>query len=152
MPYCSCFSVPDGCFQSVLPPMVEFDSAAAAPRIFHTKVLERKSLVISIQRTHPPFFLDSTAACQPARPASIAPPSLPSAPAGIGPVRPQYTVACQESGKDTHVYPMHAELYCQTPQHHSHCYKAEAELPYVIFFFTKLIWLDEEDLGVLSMV
>jgi hypothetical protein len=37
------------------------------------------------------------------------------------------------------------------PQHHSHCYKAEAELPYAIFFLIKLNWLDEEDLGVLSL-
>jgi len=56
--------------------------------------------------------------------------------APYGPVQPQYTVACQESGKDTHVYPTRAELYCRTPQHLSHCYKAEAELPYpyMIFF------------------
>ena len=131
MPNFSCFSVPDGCFQSVLPPTVEFDSAAVTLRIFHTTVLECKSLVIPVQRTHPLFSLDSTAACQLARPALIVLPSLPLAPAGIGPIQPQYTVACQESGKDTHVYPTRAELYCRMPQHHLHCYKAEVELPYV---------------------
>ncbi len=90
--------------------------------------------LIPVQRTHPLFSLDSTAACQLACPALIVLLSLPSAPAGIGPVRPQYTVACQESGKDTHVYPTRAELYCRTPQHHLHCYKAEAELPYVFLY------------------
>jgi len=126
----------DVCFQSILPPTVEFDSAAAALRIFH----------IPVQRKQPPFSLDSAAACQPAHLASIVLPSLPSAPAGI------YTVACQESGKDAHIYPTHAELYCRTPQHHLHCYKAEAELPCVIYFLIKLNWLDKEDLGVLSMI
>jgi hypothetical protein len=59
----------------------------------------------------------------------------------------------QEPGKkDTHVYPTCAELYCRTLQNHSHCYKAEAELPYVIFFLIKLSWLEERDLGVLSMI
>ena len=47
------FSVPDGCFQSVLPPMVEFDSAAVALWIFHTKVLESKLLVIPAQILFP---------------------------------------------------------------------------------------------------
>ena len=108
--------------------MVEFDSAAVALRIFHTKVLECKLLVIPVQCKQPPFSLDSAAACQPAHPSLIVLPSLPSASAGI------YTVACQESGKDAHINPTHAELYCRTPQHHWHCYKAEAELPYVIFF------------------
>jgi hypothetical protein len=61
-------------------------------------------------------------------------------------VQPQYTVARQESGNDAHVYPTPAELYCQTPQHLLHCYKAEAELPYMIFFLIKLNWLDNEDL------
>jgi hypothetical protein len=56
-------AVPDGSFQSVLPPTIEFNSAAAALRIFHTKVLERKSLVmIPAQREQPPFPLDSTVA------------------------------------------------------------------------------------------
>jgi hypothetical protein len=152
MPHCSCFSVSDGCFQSVPLPVVEFDSAAAALRIFHTKVLERKSLVNPVQCTHPSFPPDSAAAYQPARLASIASPSLPLAPTGIGPVRPQCAVARQESGKDTHAYPTHAELYRRMPPHHSHCYKAEAELPYAILFLIKLNWLDEEDLGVLSMI
>ncbi len=161
MPYLFPLSaVPDGSFQSVLPPTIEFDSAAAALRIFYTKVLERKSLnMIPIQREQPPFSLDSTAACQPlARPVSIVPPlpSVPAAPSGtscpVGPVRPQHTVAHQESGKNEQVYSTRAELYCQTPQHHLHCYKAEAELPYVIFFLIKLNWLDNEDLGVLSIV
>jgi len=144
MPYCSRFSVPDGCLQSILPPTVEFDSAAAALSlsIFHTKVLERKLLAIPAQCAIPPFSPDSTAARQPTCPASIVPP-LPLAPTAapsgtsrhIGPVQPQYMVARQESGKDAHVYPTHAELYCQTTQHLSHCYKAEAELPYVIFCF-----------------
>jgi len=141
MPYCSCFSVPDGCFHSTLPPTVEFDSAAMAISIFHTKVLERKSLVIPAQHATPPFSLDSTAARQLTCPTSIAPP-LPLAPTAapsgtsrpIGPVQPQYTVACQESGKDAHVYPTRAELYCWTSQHLLHCYKAEVELLYVIFF------------------
>ena len=154
MPYLFPLSaVPDGSFQSVLPPTIEFDSAAAALRIFYTKVLERKSLnMIPIQREQPPFSLDSTAACQPARPALIVLPlpSAPAAPGGttspIGPIRPQYTVACQESGKDAHVYPTHSELHCRTPQHHLHCYKAEAELLYEIFFLIKLNWLDKEDL------
>ena len=61
-------------------------------------------------------------------------------------------VACQELGKDAHAYPASAELYFPTPQHHLHCYKAEAELSYVIFFLIKLNWLDKEDLGVLSMI
>ena len=141
MLYCSCFSVPDGCFQSILPPTVEFDSAAAALSIFHTKVLERKLLVIPAQCATPPFSPDSTAAHQPTCPTSIVPPLplVPTvAPSGtsrpIGPVQPQYMVAHQESGKDAHVYPTRAELYCRTPQHLSHCYEAEAELPYVIFF------------------
>jgi hypothetical protein len=69
-----------------------------------------------------------------------------------GPAQPQYTVANQESGKDTHAYPTHVELYCRTPQHHLHCYKAEAEFLYAIFFLIKLNWLDNEDLGVLSMI
>ena len=141
MPYCSCFSVPDGCFHSTLPPTVEFDSAAVAISIFHTKVLERKSLVIPAQRATPPFSPNSTAACQPTCPTLIVLP-LPLAPTAapsgtsrpIGPVQPQYMVACQESGKDAHVYPTRAELYCRTPQHLSHCYKVEAELLYVIFF------------------
>ena len=60
-----------------------------------------------------------------------------------GPVQPQYTVANQESGKDTHAYPTRVELYCWTPQHCSHC---------CIFFLIKLNWLDNEDLGVLSMI
>ncbi len=47
---------------------------------------------------------------------------------------------------------MRAELYRRTPQDHSHCYKAEAELPYVIFFLIKLSWLEERDLGVLSRI
>ena len=147
MPYCSRFSVPDGCLQSILPPTVEFDSAAAALSIFHTKVLERKSLVIPDQRATSPFPPDSTAACQPTCPTSIVLP-LPLAPTAvpsgtsrpIGPIQLQYTVARQESGKDTHVYPTHAELYCRTPQHLSHGYKAEAELPYVIFLWIKLNW------------
>ena len=141
MPYYSCFSVPDGCFQSILPPTVEFNSAAAALSIFHTKVLERKLLVFPAQRATPPFPPDSTAACQLTCPTSIVLP-LPLAPTvapsgtsrPVGPVQPQYMVACQESGKDAHVYPTRAELYCRTPQHLSHCYEAEAELPYVIFF------------------
>ena len=159
MLYCSCFSVPDGYLQSILPPTVEFDSAAAALSIFHTKVLEHKSLVIPAQRATPPFSPDSTAACQPTCPILIVPP-LPlaptAAPSGISrpirPIQPQYTVARQESGKDAHVYPTRAELYCRTSQHHSHCYKAEAELPYVIFDLIKLNWLDNEDLGVLSII
>ena len=159
MPNYSCFSVPDSCFQSILPPTVEFDSAAAALSIFHTKVLECKLLVIPAQRATPLFPPDSTAACQPTCPTSIVLP-LPLAPTAapsgtsrpIGPVQPQYTVARQESGKDTHVYPTHAELYCRTPQHLLHCYKAEAELRYVICFLIKLNWLDNEDLGVLSMI
>ena len=118
-------------------------------------------MVIPAQRATPPFFLDSTAAHQPTCPTSIFPP-LPLAPTAatsstsrpVGPVQPQYTVARQESGKDAHVYPTRAELYCRTPQHLSHCYKAEAELPYpyMIFFLIKLNWLDNEDLGVLSMI
>ena len=139
--------------------MIEFDSATVALRIFHTKVLERKSLVIPAQREQPLFSLDSTATCQPpARPASIVPP-LPSTPAApsstsrpIGPVQPQHTVARQDVGKNAQAYPTRAELYCQTPQHHSHCYKAEAELLYVIFFLIKFNWLDNEDLGVLSII
>jgi len=127
--------------------------------IFHTKVLERKLLVIPAQLATPPFSPDSTAARQPTCPTSIVLP-LPLAPTvapsgtshPIGPVQPQYTVACQESGKDAHIYPTHAELYCRTPQHHLHCYKAEAELPCVIYFLIKLNWLDKEDLGVLSMI
>ena len=141
MPYCSCFSVPDSCFQSILPPTVEFDSAAAALSIFHTKVLERKLLVIPAQCATPPFSPDSTAAHQPTCPTSIVPPLplVPTvAPSGtsrpIGPVQPQYMVAHQESGKDAHVYPTRAELYCWTPQHLLHCYTAEVELLYVIFF------------------
>ena len=149
MPRCSRPPVPDTCLQPVLPATVEFDSAAAALRIFHTKSLERKSLVTPAQRVQPPFPLDSFA-CTP----SIAPPPLPPAAAttGIRPARQQATVATpQESGKKgTHVYPTRAELYCRTPQDHSHCYKAEAELPYVIFFLIKLSWLEERDLGVLS--
>ena len=141
MPYCSRFSVPDGCLQSILPPTVEFDTAAVALSIFHTKVLERKLLVIPAQRATPLFPPDSTAARQPTCPTSIVLP-LPLAPTvapsgtshPIGPVQPQYTVACQESGKDAHVYPTRAELYCWTPQHLLHCYKAEVELLYVIFF------------------
>ena len=150
MPHCSCLSVSDGRPQSVPLPVAEFDSAAAALRIFHTKVLER-SLVNPVQCTHPSFPPDSAPAYQPTRLASIASHPLPSAPAGIGPVRPQCTVACHDSGKDTHAYPTHTELYRWMPQHHSHCYKVEAELPYAIFFLIKLNWLDEEDLGVLSM-
>ena len=140
MPYCSCFTDPDGCFQSILLPTVEFDSAAVALRIFHTKVLERKSLVIPAQCVTLPFSPDSTAARQPTcltsivLPLPLAPTAAPSGTSRpIGPVQPQYTVAHQESGKDSHVYPTHAELYCRTPQHLSHCYKAEAELLYVRF-------------------
>ena len=122
MPYRSCFSVPDGCLQLILPPTVEFDSAAAALSIFHTKVLERKLLVIPAQHAPPPFSLDSTAARQLTCPTLIVPP-LPLAPTvapsstsrPIGPVQLQYTVARQESGKDAHVYPTRAELYCRTP-------------------------------------
>ena len=61
-------------------------------------------------------------------------------------------IARQESRKNVQVYPTHAELYCRTPQNHLHCYKAEAELSYVIFFLIKFNWLDNEDLGVLSII
>ncbi len=89
MPYCSCFSVPDGCFQLILPPTVEFDSAAAALSIFHTKVLERKLLVIPAQLATPPFSPDSTAARQPTCPTSIVPP-LPLAHCGTKRHEPPY--------------------------------------------------------------
>jgi hypothetical protein len=151
MPHCSRPPVPDTYLQPVLPATVEFDLAVAALRIFHTKSLERKSPVTPAQRVQPPFSLDSFA-CPP----SIAPPPLPpaAATAGIRPARQQAMVATpQEPGKkDTHVYPTRAELYCRTPQDHSHCYKAEAELPYVIFFLIKLSWLEERDLRVLSRI
>jgi hypothetical protein len=116
--------------------------------------------MIPAQHEQPPFSLDSTAACQlPECPASIVVTPLPSAPAAPsgtscpnGPVRPQHVVARQVSGKNAQVYPTHAELYCRTPQHHLHCYKAEAELSYVIFFLIKFNWLDNEDLEELSIV
>ena len=79
MPRCSRPPVPDTCLQPVLPATVEFDSAAAALRIFHTKSLERKSLVTPAQRVQPPFPLDSFA-CTP----SIAPPPLPPGAATTG--------------------------------------------------------------------
>jgi hypothetical protein len=131
---------PDGSFQSALLPTVEFDSAAAALKVFHTNFLGSKSLVIPVQCEKSLFYLDSTVAFQPAHPASIVPPlpSAPTAPGGMGcptgPVQPQYAVANQESGKDAHAYPTRAELYHRTPQHCSHCYKAEAEFSYAIFF------------------
>ena len=116
--------------------------------------------MIPAQHEQPPFSLDSTAACQlPECPASIVVTPLPSAPAAPsgtscpnGPVRPQHVVARQVSGKNAQVYPTHAELYCRTPQHHLHCYKAEVELSYVNFFLIKFNWLDNEDLEVLSIV
>jgi hypothetical protein len=37
-------------------------------------------------------------------------------------------------------------------QQRSHCYKAEAEFSYAIFFLIKLNWLDNESLGVLSTI
>jgi hypothetical protein len=109
-----------------------------AYKIFHTKVLESKSLVIPIQ-SKKSFSLDSTTAFQPAHPTSIVPPlaSAPTAPGGMsrptGPALSQYAIANQESGKDAHVYPTRAELYRRTPQQRLHCYKAEAEFPHAIF-------------------
>ena len=116
-------------------------------------------MVIPTQREQSPSFaLGSTSACQPPGcPVLIVPPllSTPAVPSGtscpIGPVR-LHTGAHQESGKNEQVYPTRAELYCLTPQNHLHCYKVEAELPYVIFFLIKHNWLNNEDLGVLSIV
>ncbi len=150
-------SVPDGPIQSVLIPPVEFHSAAAALKIFHSKVLESKSLVIPVQ-CKKSLSLDSTTALQPAHPASIVSPlaSTPTALGGRGhPTRPalsQFAIANQELGKDAHVYPTCAELYRRTLQRRSHCYKAEGELLYAIFFLIKLNWLDNESLGVLSTI
>jgi hypothetical protein len=112
MPRCFRPPVTDVCLRPVLPATVEFDSAVAALRIFHTKSLERKSPVTPTQRVQLPFSLDSFA-CPPSR---IAPPPLPPAAATaamIRPARQQAMVATpQEPGKkDTHVYPTRAELY-----------------------------------------
>jgi hypothetical protein len=160
MPYCSRLSDPAcGCFQPISPPTAEFDSATAALRIFHTKVLECKLLVIPAQRATPPFSPDSTAAHQPTcltsivLPLPLAPTTAPSSTSRpIGPVQLQYMIAPQESGKDAHVYPTRTDLYYWTQQHLSHCYQAEEELLYVILFLIKLNWLDNEDLGVLSTI
>jgi hypothetical protein len=150
-------SDPDGPIQSVLLPPVEFHSAAVALTIFHSKVLESKSLVIPVQ-CKKSLSLDSTTALQLAHPASIVPP-LASAPTVLGgrghPTRPalsQFAIANQELGKDAHVYPTCAELYHQMPQQRSHCYKAEAEFSYAICFLIKLNWLDNQNLGVISTI
>ncbi len=74
--------------------------------------------------------------------------SRPTGPALVS----QYVIANQESGKDAHVYPTCAEMYHWTPQQRLHCYKAEAEFSYAIFFLIKLNWLDNKSLGVLSMI
>ncbi len=151
-------AIPDGSFESVLPPTIEFDSAAAALRIFHTKVFERKSLVIPAQCEQPLFPLDSTAACQPACPALRVPPlpSAPTAPSGtsrpFGPVRPQYTVARQESGKNTQVYPTCAELYFWNIATSFALLQSRGGAPVRDFFKIKFNWLDYEDLGVLSII
>ncbi len=151
-------NVPDGPIQLVLLPTVEFDSAAMALKIFHSKVLESKSLVIPVQ-CKKSLSLDSTTILQPAHPTSIVPPlaSAPTAPGGMSrPTGPalvsQYTIANQESGKDAHVYPLHVELYHWTPQQRLHCYKVEAEFSYTILFLIKLNWLDNESLGELSTI
>jgi hypothetical protein len=103
--------------------------------------------------------LDSTTILQPAHPTSIVPPlalaptapgvmSRPTGPALVS----QYAIANQELGKDAHVYPTRVELYRWMPQQCLHCYKAEAEFLYTIFFLIKLNWLDNESLGVLSTI
>ena len=55
MPYCSCSLSQMVVFSQYYHLSVEFDSAAVALRIFHTKVLKRKLLVIPVQREQPPF-------------------------------------------------------------------------------------------------